>query len=254
MIRFNKKYLSKYFSSLSVLLAFLVFVYQLHAQEVVVPPESIPEPVHENPSTVTTEEVEPEAPSDDDQGILGGLVDFVEENIFNSGDPEEVENPSVVEVVPAEPAIPEEIIEEPVLTVDGELKPAPFFENKNALLVRGEVDVPKESIDYTNGSHTCSVSPFSVDISHTFATTKVSIQNINQIGQELKMLEIGELPRGFNVTFANQEFSQKITSTNTEFIISLEKNANSQKGSFTVPVLYSVGETTVLCQVNIINR
>ncbi len=258
MIHFNKKYLVKYFSSFGVLLAFLVFVYQLHAQEVVSPPEP---PVEETEAliedTSTTTETEGEQtetpPEEEGQGILGDFIDFVEENVFNSENPEG-ENPPTVEEVSVEPTITEEVPEEPIAIIDGDLIPAPFFENKNALLVRGEVDVPKESIDYTNGSHTCSVTPFVVNISNTSAVTKVSIQNINHTGEESKTLVLGELPRGLNIMFANKEFSQNITSPSTEFNISIEKNANSQKGSFTVPILYSVGETTVICQVNIINR
>lgn len=254
MTNLHKKYLNKYGAFLVVTLALLVFVYQLHAQEVVSPPEVPPETTTETPPATTTEGTETETPPEGEGGgVLGNLIDFVEENVFGSENPEN-ENPPPPEEPQIEPVIPEEIIEEPVIEIEGKLIPAPFFENKNALPLRGEVNISKNSIDYTGGSYTCSVSPFSVDISHTSATTKVLINNINQTGQQSKLLQVGELPRGFNITFANKEFSQKITSNITEFSISIEKNVNSQKGSFTIPVIYSVGEKNVVCQVNIINH
>ncbi len=261
MIDLNKKYLNKYGAFLAVVLTLSVFVYQLHAQEVV--PTS-PEPsenetgVIDEVTSTTTETGEGETENlpeeeEEEQGLLGEFIDFVGDNIFNSGDPETQDYPATEEPI-VDSIVSEEIIEESIPPLEGELKPAPFFENKNALLVRGEVDVKKESIDYTGGSYGCSVTPFSVNISNTSVIAKVYIENINQIGQEIKSLEVGELPGGFMITFANKQFSQRITSNNTEFDISLEKNKNSQKGSFTVPIIYSVGETAVICQVNIINR
>lgn len=237
-----------------VAIALFVGVYHLNAQEPDPTPvetpveETTPEeptppvenpPVEEPPAPPVEEEPEPE----DNGGFLGDLIDLVQDAV--TGDDEEVpvveEDPVVEEVMP--------IVEETLESV-----PAPITINKPFIPIRGELNIKKKDIDYTNGSYACSVNPFSVNISNSGGEAVVRIQNINQVGSSDRQIEIGKLPSGLKVVFPGDTYEKNITTDETEFAVSIAKDSFAQRGSFTIPIFYSVGDITVMCQMNVVNN
>lgn len=243
----------QFFIFTPVLFLGLVFgVYHLHAQEPTepIPSETAPEepPITEDENSLIegnpSDESEETQESDDEGGFFGDLIDFVEETI--TGDDEEN----------SEEVTASEETEEEAIVVDESLEsmPAPFFVNKDAIKPRLDVDIKKKDIDYTNGSYKCSVSPFAVDVTNGKVESSMSVININHVIDEAREIVIGELPIGFKVVFDNDKYTQNLTDEETEFILSVSKEKDAQKGSFIVPLLYSVGDITVMCQMNIVNQ
>lgn len=237
-----------------VAIALFVGVYHLNAQEpdpvpVETPAEQAPpeepnppveNPPVEEPSSPPVEE-EPEPEPEDDGSFLGDLIDLVEDAVTGNDEEE----------VPAE--VPEEIVE-PVVEEVLESIPAPITINKPFIPIRGELNIKKDDIDYTNGSYACDVSPFSVNISNSSEESVIKIQNINQVGSSDRQIEIGKLPSGLKVVFPGDTYEKKITTDETEFTVSIAKDSFAQRGSFTIPVFYSVGDITVMCQMNVVNN
>lgn len=250
--------MSKKYYNISIMVSFVaialfVGVYHINAQEPdptttetpveeTIPEEPTPPvenpPVEEPPAPPVEEEPEPE----DDGSFLGDLIDLVEDAV--TGDDEEevlVEDEIVIE----EPVVIEEVLES---------IPAPITINKPFIPIRGELNIKKKDIDYTNGSYVCSVSPFSVNISNSGGEAVVRIQNINQVGLADRQIEIGKLPSGLKVVFPGDTYEKKITTDETEFAVSIAKDSFAQRGSFTIPIFYSVGDITVMCQMNVVNN
>lgn len=228
-----KKYLKSFIISISFGLSFVF--YGLHAQE---SPSGTPsdigiEVVEETTSSLT-----------DDSGSVEEVIDLPNEN---SEETTPTTTPSDVEVL-LEVIPPTVIIEEPEISIPNIIVNKPLIPN------RGEVNKKKGEIDYTNGSYLCEVTPFSSNVGSGVSHATVKIKNLNQVGSQTRQLLVGELPNGFKIVFANDTFSQNVMGNQIEFPISITKSTNAQKGSFVVPVFYSVGETTVMCQMNVLNH
>lgn len=230
----------KYFIHLIPIVVFglTVGLYRLHAQEPTIPPTednstSTP-PIVSDPDLSATS-------TDDGGGFLDGVIDFVE---------------GVIEGNEEVPVVEEPIVEELPILPEPELPsiPAPITIPTPLIPFRGEVNIKNKDIDRTNGSYKCSVDPFSVNISHSSGQSIIKVENINQIGTNSRHLEIGELPIGLKVVFPGDQYVKNITGTESEFVVSVVKYEGAQKGSFTIPVFYSVGNITVMCQMNVVNN
>ena len=228
----SKKYLKSFV--ISILFGLSVTFYGLHAQE---SPSGTPSDIEIEASGEAT------PTSTDDGGFVEEIIDlFVEDPA-----PEvPTTTPPVVEIIPEE--IPLPVVEEPQISIPN------VVINKPIIPIRGEVNKKKTDIDYTNGSYICEVAPFSSNVGSGVSHATVKIKNLNQIGSQTRQLLVGELPYGFKIVFANDTFSQNVIGNQTEFPISVTKSPDAQKGSFIVPFFYSVGTTTVMCQMNVVNH
>lgn len=226
----------KYLKTLVILIFFSLSVtfYGLHAQE----------SSSGTPSDAEVESGEENSPSSDSDG---GFVEEIIDLIVEDSIPEiPTTTPPIIEIVPEE--IPEPIVEEPKISIPN------VVVNKPTIPIRGKVNKKKTDIDYTNGSYLCEVAPFLSNLGYGTAHATVKIKNLNQVGNQSRQLLVGELPEGFKIVFSNDTFSQNVMGNQTEFPISIIKSSDAQKGSFVVPIFYSVGETTVMCQMNVVNH
>lgn len=226
-----KKYLKSF--AISILFGLSVVFYGLHAQE---SPSG-------TPSDIEIEVVGEATPSSTDEGVEE-IIDLPDEN---STENTPTTTPPEIETVP-------EIVPLVILPEESELSIPNVVINKPLIPNRGEVNKKKTDIDYTNGSYLCEITPFSSTVGSGTSHATVKIKNLNQIGNQTRQLLVGELPYGFKIVFANDTFSQNVIGNQTEFPISIIKSSDAQKGSFVVPIFYSVGETTVMCQMNVVNH
>jgi hypothetical protein len=221
---------SKFIKSLPVAVLFLfsVVFYGLYAQDL---------PIEENIGTFTEEEV----------------LSMPEEeiSIIEESKPTTVEQdlPAVEEekVIPLEEFVEEQNPIEPIIPIKI-TSPRPLIPS------RGEVSKEKKDIDYSNSSYLCNVSPFVLNVSSGSANAIVNIKNIDKVGSQNRQIIIGELPYGVKVVFANNTFKQNVIGEITTFPISIVRADYAQKGTFVVPIFYSIGEKNVVCQMTIINN
>ena len=205
----------------------------------------------------------------ENKGIVDGIIDFVQETFGgNDGEKEETANPNENIGEPNQENIPVE--ETPVvvedLTLFEELKIevlnimeeiTDFFtvDTREEVVIepRREVEIEKENIDYTNTSDSCKADPFLVDISNGMKTT--TIYTIDTKAREItRKIQIGDLPQGIDVKFgSNNSYSKNVKDGETKFILEIKKEDGDQKGSFNIPIIYTVGESKVICQISVSN-
>lgn len=122
-------------------------------------------------------------------------------------------------------------------------QPSPLKERK----LNKEVRIDKDA------SHQCTAKIFTVDLSgRNSAAIEISLAGGR--GGSGENLEIGSLPLGIDITFLNNAgyewWPQKSEGTTVLQIIS---QPGSQKGNFSIPIIYQSGNSTTICQINIIN-
>jgi hypothetical protein len=100
--------------------------------------------------------------------------------------------------------------------------------------------------------HSCAAKNFSINLS-----------GVNQVIAELEFtgmrsdfenLEIGSLPSGIDVIFLNnaayEYWPQK---RDGGVVLQITNQSGSQKGNFNIPIIYTSGNSTTVCQINVIN-
>ncbi|MBU4338687.1 GIY-YIG nuclease family protein [Patescibacteria group bacterium] len=97
--------------------------------------------------------------------------------------------------------------------------------------------------------HRCDAETFRLDISgRTIANSRL---DLNGEGGEI---EIGSLPAGIDITFSkNKDYLYQPQNNETALDLQITNETDSQKGSFSVPIIYTSGNSTTICQINIIN-
>lgn len=106
-----------------------------------------------------------------------------------------------------------------------------------------------------DASHECDAVPFSIDISgKQRASGKITLEKSADTSYEI---EIGSLPNGIDMTFLNNNSYLYIPSSGEASLdIEIVSEAGSQKGDFTVPIIYTqkgVKDSSIVCQINIVN-
>jgi hypothetical protein len=75
--------------------------------------------------------------------------------------------------------------------------------------------------------------------------------NLKLIGDGIKNLEIGSLPNGIDVVFAENNDYQ--ISTNKDIVqIKIYRQKGSERGNFSIPIIFNSKNSTIICQINII--
>lgn len=214
---------------------FFIFVYHINAQESP-NPQTEPEVPAQEP---VAPPVEPE--TQENTGLLGDFINFVQDVVTS----EEPENQDVI--VPENEVMEKDLVLEPEISL-----PAPVVSRES---LRRDFVIEKENIDYQNKSASCTITPFSFDVSNSPRTGTLSVKNLNQIDPLTdRYLDVGTLPSGVEVVFTNEKYTYEIEDSATEFSFKVKKNQFAQKGSFTIPVFYTIGEVSVLCQMNVVNH
>jgi hypothetical protein len=95
----------------------------------------------------------------------------------------------------------------------------------------------------------CSVDPFSINISEG----ETKFVNIKLSGGGMKTLEIGSLPAGIDIVFAENNDYQ--ISTNNDIVqLKIYRQKGSEKGNFSLPIIFSSKNSTIICQINVITN
>jgi hypothetical protein len=93
----------------------------------------------------------------------------------------------------------------------------------------------------------CSADQFSVNIKEG----ETKFVNIKLSGQGIKNLEIGSLPAGIDIIFAENNDYQ--ISTNKDIVqIKIYRQRGSERGNFSIPIIFNSKSSTIICQINII--
>lgn len=112
----------------------------------------------------------------------------------------------------------------------------------------------KEINLYKKSPYGCTVEPFQVYISaNIIQSAKVILQERGKNN----LLEIGNLPTGIDVHFVENGGYLLSMGLKNETVIEVYSQTGSQKGSFSIPIIYyPEGEEmpATICQINIINR
>jgi hypothetical protein len=166
----------------------------------------------------------------------------------NSTSTEEVSSQSSAENLSSQTEVPseEEFVEESV--------PQPELQQKLTpqLPLLKERKLEKEIHSDPKARHSCVAENFSINLS-----------SVNQATVELKFtgmrsdsenLEIDNLPIGIDVTFLNNgDYSWSSSKSDSSAILQIVNHPGSQKGNFSIPIIYTSGNLTTICQINIIN-
>lgn len=107
----------------------------------------------------------------------------------------------------------------------------------------------------THAFHSCEAETFRIDVTgKSGATARIMLQRDSDAPYEI---EIGGLPQGIDITFAQGGGYQHTQSANERILtLTIRNEANSQKGDFSVPIFYTkkdLQDSSVVCQLNIVN-
>jgi len=95
----------------------------------------------------------------------------------------------------------------------------------------------------------CSTDQFSVNINED----ETKFVNFKLSGEGIKNLEIGSLPAGIDIVFAGNNDYQ--ISTNNDIVqVKIYRQKGSEKGNFSLPIIFSSKNSTIICQINIITN
>ncbi|MEK7089611.1 MAG: hypothetical protein AAB920_02215 [Patescibacteria group bacterium] len=120
--------------------------------------------------------------------------------------------------------------------------PPPLKERK----FNGDVRLDK------NARHSCQAKSFSVNLS---AQDRVIIElELTGSRSDTEDIEIGSLPLGIDITFLNNaSYSFSSQKSDSGAVLQITNQPGSQKGNFSVPIIYASGNSTTICQINVIN-
>lgn len=103
-------------------------------------------------------------------------------------------------------------------------------------------------------THSCRVEPFAIDISNNpSALVKITLARTRGEGQP-EEIEIGSLPLGIDMVFANnKDYIYQPQAYETTLDLEITNQPGSQKGNFNIAIIYTSGNSTTMCQINVIN-
>lgn len=104
-----------------------------------------------------------------------------------------------------------------------------------------------------NIRHFCVAKNFTINISsRNQIITEIELAGMRS---DLENLEIGSLPLGIDITFLNNGgYNWRPSKSDNGAILQITNQSGSQKGNFSVPIIYQRGDSTTICQINIINQ
>jgi len=95
----------------------------------------------------------------------------------------------------------------------------------------------------------CSADQFSINIKEE----ETKFVNFKLKGEGIKNLEIGSLPAGIDIVFAENNDYQ--ISTNSDIVqLKIYRQRGSEKGNFSLPIIFNSKNSTIICQINIITN
>lgn len=107
-------------------------------------------------------------------------------------------------------------------------------------------------------AHSCEAETFRIDIS---GRESVKARGIFLRHTDVPYeIEVGGLPEGIDITFEKNQTYKYIQGSGDKDIfltLTVHNQQGSQKGDFTVPIIYTqkgLGESSAVCQINIVNR
>jgi hypothetical protein len=110
----------------------------------------------------------------------------------------------------------------------------------------------KEVIIDKNPLHSCVAKNFSIDLSNK--DQAVVELEFTGMRSDLENLEVGSLPLGIDITFLNNgDYSWSPSKSDDGAVLKITNQPGSQKGNFSIPIIYQSGNSTTVCQINIIN-
>lgn len=103
-----------------------------------------------------------------------------------------------------------------------------------------------------NAGHFCRAKNFSVNISNQ---NQVIVElELGGRRRDAELLEVGSLPLGIDITFLNNaNYEWQPSKNESAAVLRIINQPGSQKGNFTVPMIYESGASTTICQINVIN-
>ncbi len=112
----------------------------------------------------------------------------------------------------------------------------------------------KHPVIAAGAKHNCRAENFKIDISgRTSAQARIALGGKKVRSGEI---EIGSLPLGIDIQFSeNRDYLRGVSQNDGAFNLEISNQEGSQKGNFSIPILYTdkeSGQTTV-CQINVIN-
>ncbi|MEK7453168.1 MAG: hypothetical protein AAB614_02960 [Patescibacteria group bacterium] len=100
--------------------------------------------------------------------------------------------------------------------------------------------------------HRCQAGNFTIDISNQ--NSAIVELGLNGKRGNFENLEIGSLPKGIDITFFNNaDYSLSPLKSENHALLQIVNQVGSQKGNFSIPIIYQRGNSTVVCQINVIN-
>ena len=102
-----------------------------------------------------------------------------------------------------------------------------------------------------NARHSCLAKTFTLNVSHIKQTTAFILFTGMRSSDE--NIEIGSLPFGIDITFSNNNYFYNPSKNDEGIMLDIVNYDNSQKGNFSIPIIYMSGNSTTICQINIIN-
>jgi hypothetical protein len=95
----------------------------------------------------------------------------------------------------------------------------------------------------------CSADQFSINIKEG----ETKFVNFKLKGEGIKNLEIGSLPAGIDIVFSENNDYQ--ISTNSDIVqLKIYRQKGSEKGNFSLPIIFSSKDSTIICQINVITN
>jgi hypothetical protein len=144
-----------------------------------------------------------------------------------------------------------QIIEPEATTTVEEAVPATTTEESKHIL-REPLKIRKieKMINIKNPDNlSCSADQFSINIKEE----ETKFVNFKLSGQGTKNLEIGSLPAGIDIVFAENNDYQ--ISTNKDIVqLKIYRQRASERGNFSIPIIFNSKSSTIICQINIITN
>jgi len=160
-----------------------------------------------------------------------------------------VSSPSLIE----ELAPPIEILQEEEEFVE-EPAPQPELQSQptSSLPPLKERKLTKEIHIDTGARHSCAAKNFNVNLA---GKNQVMVElEFTGMRSDLENLEIGSLPSGIDVAFLNNAaYEYRPQKSDGGAVLQITNQPGSQRGNFSIPIIYTSGNSTTACQINVIN-
>ncbi len=116
-----------------------------------------------------------------------------------------------------------------------------------------EHKLEKQIILDENAQPGCQATNFTIDISNK--NSAIVELDLNGKRDSFEDLEIGSLPLGIDIIFLNNaDYSWSPSKSDNTAVLQITNQDGSQKGSFSIPIIYTKGNSTTICQINIVNQ